>query len=161
MRAIVGDPALTVPSPTFLLQQIYEEHDGPVVHHFDLYRLSGPQDCQRLNLAESFQKAVTLVEWAEKLRELAPSSRLDLFIDSPNDLVVEAPIPSSSAGPVDAKERHNDEGDDDDDADDDLESWGLGTKRILKFTPHGQRWEGLLDEIAAAAQRLQGAGGSA
>jgi len=28
IRAASGDPALTVPSPTFLLQQLYEEHDG-------------------------------------------------------------------------------------------------------------------------------------
>jgi hypothetical protein len=41
IRAAVGDPDLPVPSPTYLLHNVYEEVDGPPVHHFDLYRLAG------------------------------------------------------------------------------------------------------------------------
>ena len=40
-------------------------HAGPEIHHFDLYRLQGPQ--ARMDLAHSFASAVSLVEWPERL----------------------------------------------------------------------------------------------
>ena len=38
---------------------------GPEIHHFDLYRLQGPQ--ARMDLPQSFATAVSLVEWPERL----------------------------------------------------------------------------------------------
>lgn len=38
---------------------------GPEVHHYDLYRLDGPQG--RLDMAASFAKAVSLIEWPERM----------------------------------------------------------------------------------------------
>src|ERR1700690_1775209 len=43
IRALAGDEAAEVPSPTFALVQSYETPRLPV-HHFDLYRLSGPPE---------------------------------------------------------------------------------------------------------------------
>mmetsp|Transcript_38416 Transcript_38416/g.72051 ORF Transcript_38416/g.72051 Transcript_38416/m.72051 type:complete len:249 (+) Transcript_38416:60-806(+) len=56
IRDLTGDDELTVASPTFMLKLIYDEHQGPPVHHFDLYRLSGPEDFKNLQLAKSFSE---------------------------------------------------------------------------------------------------------
>lgn len=73
VRAIAQDPSLPVPSPTFLLQNVYEagQPGMPPVHHFDLYRLTPNSDFGRLDLRQSFASAVSLVEWAERLESSA------------------------------------------------------------------------------------------
>lgn len=53
---------------------------GLAVHHFDLYRLTGPADMARLNMDESFRQAISLVEWAERLQQAKPADRLDMSI---------------------------------------------------------------------------------
>ena len=58
IRAVADDAALAVPSPTFLLQLTYEDHSGPPVHHYDLYRLSGPDDLRGLDLQDSFTRGM-------------------------------------------------------------------------------------------------------
>ncbi|KAI8472474.1 MAG: hypothetical protein J3K34DRAFT_413790 [Monoraphidium minutum] len=82
IRAAAEDPSLPVPSPTFLLQQIYEEHEGPPIHHFDLYRLEPAAGLARLGLAASFSGAVSLIEWPERLLVGgAPAERLELRLE--------------------------------------------------------------------------------
>lgn len=39
----------------------------PPIHHFDLYRLTAPHDLLRLDLPSSMARAVSLIEWAERL----------------------------------------------------------------------------------------------
>ena len=80
VRAAAGDPGLPVPSPTYLLQNTYETHGQPPVHHFDLYRLSGERELQRLELRRAMAGAVCLFEWAERLQSQTPSDRLALHI---------------------------------------------------------------------------------
>ena len=41
LRALLHDPALEVPSPSYTLVQTYDAPLGPV-YHFDLWRLDGP-----------------------------------------------------------------------------------------------------------------------
>ena len=54
---------------------------GPDIHHFDLYRLDSTAGLGRLQLEQSFQDAVSLVEWAERLpTDMRPSNRLDIQI---------------------------------------------------------------------------------
>eukprot|EP00884_Botryococcus_braunii_P004690 jgi/Botrbrau1/14221/Bobra.0254s0010.1 len=78
IRAAAGDPDLPVASPTYLLQNIYDETDGPPIHHFDLYRLSGGVGLERLDLSLSLATAVSLFEWPDRLSAATPASRLDL-----------------------------------------------------------------------------------
>lgn len=54
--------------------------DGSPVHHFDLYRLSGPADFKNLALDQSFTSAVSLIEWSERLQLATPPCRLDVRI---------------------------------------------------------------------------------
>ncbi|KAK9786801.1 hypothetical protein WJX73_005241 [Symbiochloris irregularis] len=67
IRAVDGDEMLTVPSPTYVLEYVYDEHDGPSVHHMDLYRLKGPEECLRLGLSDALKTGAALVEWPEVL----------------------------------------------------------------------------------------------
>ncbi len=66
LRALAGDPDLTVPSPTYTLAQAYEFPSG-TAHHFDLYRLEDPADCVELGLADVFGIDFALVEWPDRL----------------------------------------------------------------------------------------------
>ncbi len=65
IRARLGDPDMTVPSPTFALVQPYE---GLV--HADLYRLSHEDELLELGLFDE-AGAVRLIEWPERAPGLA------------------------------------------------------------------------------------------
>lgn len=59
-----------MPSPTFTIVASY---DGSVpVLHIDLYRVSGPQEFEDLDLDHDMTAAVSLVEWPERAPALLP-----------------------------------------------------------------------------------------
>jgi tRNA threonylcarbamoyladenosine biosynthesis protein TsaE len=68
-----------VPSPTFTLVQSYETEAGPI-WHFDLYRLSRPDDAWELGLEDALADGITLIEWPERLGSQLPRRRLDLTL---------------------------------------------------------------------------------
>jgi tRNA threonylcarbamoyladenosine biosynthesis protein TsaE len=76
LRAASGDAALEVPSPSFTLVQAYALPAGPA-HHFDLYRLSGPDELEELGWEEA-RDGIVLVEWPQRLEHLAPPDALRL-----------------------------------------------------------------------------------
>src|SRR5262245_31939427 len=49
VRALAGDPAMDVPSPSFALVQPYEAQ-GATLIHADLYRLRDPREIDELGL---------------------------------------------------------------------------------------------------------------
>ena len=75
----VTDPDAEVPSPTFTLVQTYDTDIGPL-WHFDLYRLSGPDEVTELGWDEARAEAIALVEWPDRLGPLMPADRLDLTL---------------------------------------------------------------------------------
>ncbi|MCF8496260.1 MAG: tRNA (adenosine(37)-N6)-threonylcarbamoyltransferase complex ATPase subunit type 1 TsaE [Alphaproteobacteria bacterium] len=77
IRALCGDPALEVPSPTFTLVQIYEGEKGEI-HHFDLYRLRDPEEIRELGWEETAGNALMLVEWPERLAGLTLPPCIDI-----------------------------------------------------------------------------------
>lgn len=83
LRAATNDPALEVPSPTFTLVQSYDTSLGPV-HHFDLWRLSGPDALHELGWEEAGDDIV-LVEWPDRLGPLAPADALIIVLDPAGD----------------------------------------------------------------------------
>lgn len=66
-----------VPSPTFTLVQVYDTTAGELWHS-DLYRLSHPDEVVELGLNEAFEDAVCLVEWPDRLGDLAPEDALNM-----------------------------------------------------------------------------------
>lgn len=74
-----------VPSPTFTLVQTYEA-SAFEIWHADLYRLSHPDEVFELGLVDAFSDALCLVEWPDRLGELAPKSALTLVFSATNDL---------------------------------------------------------------------------
>ena len=53
--------------------------------HADLYRLSGPADCEELGLPDAFETAICLVEWPDRLGELSPPGALHLTLEPRGD----------------------------------------------------------------------------
>lgn len=76
VRALAGDDEAEVPSPTFTLVQTYDAPAAPV-WHFDLYRLSGPDEVEELGWDEVGQ-GIAVVEWPDRLGPLLPRDRLEL-----------------------------------------------------------------------------------
>ena len=81
IRALAGDPALEVPSPTFALVQPYDTPDGPVLHA-DLYRLGDPREVDELGLLDN-PNAIVLVEWAERSPEIFQAATLAVTLAIP------------------------------------------------------------------------------
>jgi tRNA threonylcarbamoyladenosine biosynthesis protein TsaE len=72
LRALLADPDLVVPSPSFALVQPYEG-GGLRCLHIDLYRLADPRDADELGLTDEAD-AIRLVEWPDRLPSLRESA---------------------------------------------------------------------------------------
>jgi tRNA threonylcarbamoyladenosine biosynthesis protein TsaE len=81
-----------VTSPTFTL--INEYPGKHVLYHLDVYRLEGAQDMEDIGYEEFlFGKGVTVIEWAEKIREILPETTLYIemtYLDEKNRAFVMA-----------------------------------------------------------------------
>lgn len=81
-----------VPSPTFTLVQTYEAALFEV-WHCDLYRLTSADELIELGLEEAFSDAVTLIEWPDRMGDLAPADAQRLIFkvtgDEARELTVE------------------------------------------------------------------------
>lgn len=73
-------PGEEVPSPTFTLVQFYDGRDFPLAH-FDLYRLSDPDEAYEIGLDEALDGGAALVEWPQRLEGRLPADRLDIEIE--------------------------------------------------------------------------------
>jgi tRNA threonylcarbamoyladenosine biosynthesis protein TsaE len=74
----------TINSPSFVLMA---EYLGRLpLFHVDLYRLSDARDAIAGGLLDERQAdGVTLIEWAERLRDALPADRLEVTIDGAGD----------------------------------------------------------------------------
>ncbi len=72
-------PDEDVPSPTFTLAQFYEG-PGLKIAHFDLYRLSDPDEAYEIGLDEALDEGAAVIEWPERLAGRLPPDRLDVEI---------------------------------------------------------------------------------
>ena len=74
IQALQDDPE-DVPSPTFALVQDYDSRIGPIFH-FDLYRVSGPDDLIELGFDDALADGLTLIEWPDRAGAALPTDAL-------------------------------------------------------------------------------------
>lgn len=72
-------PDEDVPSPTFTIVQFYEGPAFPLAH-FDLYRLTSPEEAFETGLDEALDEGAVLIEWPRRLEGRLPLDRLDIEI---------------------------------------------------------------------------------
>ena len=77
-------PDEEVPSPTFTLVQFYEGARLNIAH-FDLYRLSSPDEAYEIGLDEALDEGCAVIEWPERLEGRLPADRLDIEISPVGD----------------------------------------------------------------------------
>lgn len=66
-----------IPSPTFTLVQTYSTPKFDI-WHCDLYRLTTPYEAQELGLEDAFESALCLIEWPDRLGDLAPHDAITI-----------------------------------------------------------------------------------
>lgn len=79
IRTLAKEPALEVPSPTFSLLQPYDLRIP--VRHFDLYRLSDPEELEELGFFDGLETALTLIEWPSRAGNALPQKSITLQLD--------------------------------------------------------------------------------
>ena len=74
-----------VTSPTFVIINEYPGrlHELPIwIYHFDLYRLENVEEFIKLGYEEYFYgRGITLIEWAEKVKDFLPKKRLEINLE--------------------------------------------------------------------------------
>jgi tRNA threonylcarbamoyladenosine biosynthesis protein TsaE len=78
-------PDEDVPSPTFTLVQFYEGERLKIAH-FDLYRLTDPDEAYEIGLDEALEDGAAIIEWPERLEGRLPPDRLDVEITIDGDM---------------------------------------------------------------------------
>lgn len=69
-----------VNSPSFVVLKEY--HGKKILYHFDVYRLDEKGFCETLDYERYFyDSGVTVVEWADKIRDILPEEYLEIRID--------------------------------------------------------------------------------
>ncbi len=83
IRSFVSNPNQEVPSPTFTLVQTYKGGEGTdlKIWHFDLYRISNPDEALELDIEDAFRDHISLIEWPENLGNHLPHDCLILTIN--------------------------------------------------------------------------------
>ncbi|GGC10239.1 tRNA (adenosine(37)-N6)-threonylcarbamoyltransferase complex ATPase subunit type 1 TsaE [Cellulomonas carbonis] len=110
-----------VSSPTFVIARVHPSTTGgPALVHVDAYRLGSLDELDALDLDESLEDSVTLVEWGAGLAEVLSEDRLEVTIERPHG---EMPLGGGAGGA-------------------DLEQADVGVRHVT-LRGVGARWDGV------------------
>lgn len=119
-------------SPTFVLVRIHPNMPdgpnpgGPDLVHVDAYRLSSPGEIDDIDLENTLDSAVTVVEWGVDRVEHLSSNRLEIeLVRAVGGAPAPAAAPDPEAGTFDFADEDDDE------------------PRLLRVQAIGPRWEGI------------------
>ena len=79
IKALSIHPDEDIPSPTFTLMQQYDTIHG-LLWHYDLYRLENAEEIYETGWEDIIGEDIIIIEWAEKLAHLTPSSYINITI---------------------------------------------------------------------------------
>jgi tRNA threonylcarbamoyladenosine biosynthesis protein TsaE len=66
-------------SPTFTILKSYKQANGQPFHHMDAYRLESMS--QDLGFEDCFDEGITVVEWADFIRDQIPEDHISIRIE--------------------------------------------------------------------------------
>jgi tRNA threonylcarbamoyladenosine biosynthesis protein TsaE len=70
-----------VTSPTFAIMNEYATTEGEPVYHFDFYRINSTSEAFDLGYEQFFfSNYFCFIEWAEKISNLLPENRAEIYI---------------------------------------------------------------------------------
>ncbi len=70
-----------VTSPSFAIVNEYSAQNGEVIFHFDFYRLKKVDEVFDMGYEDYFfSDHICLIEWPEKVADVLPANRLDVFL---------------------------------------------------------------------------------
>lgn len=93
----LGVDEADVTSPTYTLWQTYAI--DPTLHHLDAYRIRSEDEFWDLGIEEAFEeRAIVLIEWAEKFPDVLPDDALWIRIEAKDETVREFIV--RATGPV-------------------------------------------------------------
>ncbi len=73
-----------ITSPTFVLSRIHPSlTDGPALVHVDAYRLGSAEELEDLDLIDTVDESVTVIEWGRDRAEGLSESRLEITLERP------------------------------------------------------------------------------
>jgi tRNA threonylcarbamoyladenosine biosynthesis protein TsaE len=83
-RGLGVEDYLYVNSPSFVVLKEY--HGKKDLYHFDVYRLDPASFCETLDYERYFYgDGVTVVEWADKIKDILPEDHLEIVIAHKGD----------------------------------------------------------------------------
>ena len=94
----LGGPAHAVSSPTFVLLNVYPG-GRLTVYHLDAYRVTGAEDFDAIGFSELLeQRGLVVVEWAERVKTLLPSTQIVVDIDPIGEAIriIRIDVPTTS-----------------------------------------------------------------
>ena len=68
-----------VNSPSYVLLNEYEGVFS--VYHYDLYRLSSPEEALELGILDRLNDGITIIEWAEIIKKYIPNKYIEIYFE--------------------------------------------------------------------------------
>ena len=80
INSLTETPLEEISSPTFNLYQTYES-GALEIAHYDFYRIESEIELSEIDLSDSFENKICIIEWADKYSKILPEDRIEILIE--------------------------------------------------------------------------------